>query len=82
MWIRSERTGNGVSVVFEDDGVGVPSAEKEKIFELGYGKHTGLGLYLVREILSITGISIVESGSEGKGARFTMFVPDGSYIQS
>jgi CheY-like chemotaxis protein/two-component sensor histidine kinase len=82
IWVRYRPAEDGIFVVFEDDGVGVPSAEKERIFELGYGKHTGLGLYLVREILSITGISIVESGSEGNGAQFTMHVPLGSFIGS
>ncbi|MGA7628822.1 PAS domain-containing protein [Methanoregula sp.] len=34
---------------------------------------------LAREILSITGITIHETGMAGKGARFEMFVPKGSY---
>ncbi|HEY3420876.1 MAG TPA: ATP-binding protein [Methanomassiliicoccales archaeon] len=82
IWVRSRPSENGISVTFEDDGVGVPSSEKERIFDLGYGKHTGLGLYLVREILSITGISITESGEEGKGVQFVMLVPNGSFIGS
>jgi signal transduction histidine kinase/CheY-like chemotaxis protein len=82
IWVVSGETEDGITITFEDDGVGVPSSEKEKIFDLGYGKHTGLGLYLVREILGITGISIIESGSEGVGARFVISVPRGSYVQS
>ena len=82
IWVRSRPAGNGVLIIFEDDGAGVPASEKEKIFELGYGKHTGLGLYLVREILSITSITIVEASSEGKGAQFILHVPDGSFIGS
>jgi CheY-like chemotaxis protein len=82
IWVRSRPANKGVEVTFEDDGIGVPISEKEKIFELGYGKHTGLGLYLVREILSITDISISENGSVGKGVRFVMHVPTGSYIGS
>ena len=81
IWIRSKLADAGIDVIFEDDGVGVPEAEKEKIFELGYGKHTGLGLYLVREILGITDIRIEESGIEGKGAKFVLHVPSGSFIQ-
>ncbi len=69
-----ERDGNQV-VVCEDDGNGVPEAEKEKIFEQKFGKNTGLGLFLSREILSITGITIAETGEPGKGARFEMTVP-------
>jgi signal transduction histidine kinase len=41
-------------VVCEDDGDGVLAGEKEMIFERGFGKNTGLGLALSREILSIT----------------------------
>ncbi|HOJ97469.1 MAG TPA: HAMP domain-containing sensor histidine kinase [Methanospirillum sp.] len=66
-------------VVYEDDGCGVPVHEKEKIFERGYGKHTGLGLFLAREILSITGLSIHETGIPGKGARFEITVPPDRY---
>ena len=69
---------NGVNVVVcEDDGEGVPAEEKMKIFERGFGKNTGLGLTLAREILDITGITIRETGEPGKGARFEMTVPDG-----
>jgi signal transduction histidine kinase len=80
IWVRSKLAVAGIDVVFEDDGIGVPEAEKEKIFELGYGKHTGLGLYLVREILGITNIVIKESGIEGNGAKFVLHVPSGSFI--
>ncbi|MCX6688668.1 MAG: hypothetical protein NTZ39_03095 [Methanoregula sp.] len=38
------------------------------IFEQGFRQHTGLGLFLSREILAITGIPITENGSPGKGA--------------
>jgi signal transduction histidine kinase len=62
-------------IVFSDDGVGVPVEEKEMIFEKGFGKNTGLGLFLVRQILSITGISISENGIPGEGARFEIVVP-------
>jgi len=66
-------------IVCEDDGDGIVAAEKEKIFERGFGKNTGLGLALSREILSITGITITETGEPGKGARFEMTVPKGAW---
>ena len=58
---------------------GIAAEEKEKIFERGFGKNTGFGLFLVREILSISGITIRETGTEGEGARFEISVPKGSY---
>ncbi len=66
-------------LVCEDDGDGVVAGEKEKIFEKGYGKNTGRGLFLSREILSITGITIKETGEPGKGARFEIAVPKGAW---
>ncbi|MEN6611564.1 MAG: MASE3 domain-containing protein [Methanoregulaceae archaeon] len=67
--------GDRMVVRYEDDGVGIAAQEKEKIFEKGFGKNTGLGLFLVREILSITGIEIRESGTPGVGVRFEILVP-------
>jgi signal transduction histidine kinase len=72
-----EECGNDHLIVCEDDGVGVPAEEKEKIFGRGYGKNTGLGLALSREIFAITAITIRESGVPGRGARFEMVVPKG-----
>lgn len=57
---------------------GISMDEKELIFERGHGKYTGLGLFLVREILALTGISILETGIEGSGARFELFIPKGT----
>jgi len=48
----------GKVMVCEDDGDGVVAEEMEKIFERGFGKNTGLGLALAREIFSITGITL------------------------
>ncbi|MDD1691374.1 MAG: PAS domain S-box protein [Methanoregula sp.] len=69
----------GLTCIWDDDGVGIPADEKERIFERGYGKKTGLGLFLAQEILAITGISIRETGTPGKGARFELSIPKGSY---
>lgn len=70
---------NELVIYCEDDGIGVPVQDKERIFERGYGNHTGLGLYLARETLAITGMGIRETGKEGEGARFEIIVPKGAY---
>ncbi len=77
--ISSNDTDAGLVITCEDDGAGIPREEKARLFERGYGKHTGLGLFLSREILSITGITIAENGQPGSGARFEMVVPRGEY---
>jgi signal transduction histidine kinase len=63
-------------IMCEDDGVGIPAGEKEKIFDPGFGKNTGMGLFLSREILDITCIIIRETGDPGNGARFEISVPE------
>jgi PAS domain S-box-containing protein len=68
-----------MNIVYEDDGVGVSGDMKKYLFVRGFGKHTGFGLYLIREILDITGITIRETGEPGKGARFEILVPKGIY---
>jgi len=70
----------GARIIWEDNGVGVPYEYKDRIFERGFGSHTGFGLFLIREILSITGITIRETGKPGKGARFEIVVPEGAIM--
>ncbi len=71
--------GSDLVIVWEDNGIGIPEEDKERIFERGYGKNSGLGLFLVREVLSLTGITISETGTPGTGARFEITVPKGTY---
>lgn len=68
-----------LSLIYQDNGTGIPEKEKKKIFAHGYGKNTGFGLFLTREILSITGLSIIENGKEGEGARFEISIPKNLY---
>jgi PAS domain S-box-containing protein len=75
-FIGSDRGG---IIVCEDDGIGIPAGEKENIFQRKFFQHTGLGMYLSREILAITGITISETGEPGKGARFEIAVPKGAW---
>jgi PAS domain S-box-containing protein len=76
---RFNETESGGVIIYEDDGEGIPAGDKEHIFRRGFGKHTGLGLFLSREILAITGITISESGEPGKGVRFEILVPGDMY---
>lgn len=80
--VSSEETDNGMILVYEDDGLGIEEAIKNKIFRQGFGKNTGYGLFLVSEILSITGISIRETGIPGTGVRFEMLIPPDGFRRS
>ncbi len=77
--LRAETRGDDLALVFEDNGMGIPEQDKESIFTFGFGKGEGFGLYLIREILTYTGITIREDGIPGKGARFEMLVPKGRF---
>ncbi|WP_394698730.1 MASE3 domain-containing protein [uncultured Methanoregula sp.] len=66
-------------ILYEDDGNGISADDKKELFRKGFGRHTGLGLFLSREILQITGITITENGEPGKGVRFEIVVPKGVY---
>ncbi len=71
-----EKEGTRV-IVCEDDGVGISPKMKGKLFTQSAGKEHGFGLFLSREILAITGITIEELGEPGKGAKFVLLVPEG-----
>jgi len=64
-----------LTLLYQDDGEGVAENEKEKIFQKGFGRNTGLGLFLCREILGITGMTIRETGVPSKGACFAITAP-------
>ena len=70
---------DGLVLLFEDNGPGIPPEMKEKIFEKGHAEYQDMGLFFTREILSITGITITETGEPGKGARFEIHIPSGGY---
>jgi len=77
--VSAQKEGEDLVLIWEDNGTGIPDDEKEKIFERGYGKNTGLGMFLVREILSLTDITIIENGKPRFGARFEIRIPRESY---
>lgn len=77
--ITYEENPDGLLLNIEDNGVGIPAEEKQMIFDRGHGKNTGVGLFLVREVLSITGMTIKETGKPDKGALFEIFIPKEYY---
>ena len=73
--IYYEEAENQLKLIYEDDGVGISENEKENIFNEGYGKGTGYGLYLIKKICESYGWVIKETGKHGKGAKFTLNIP-------
>jgi PAS domain S-box-containing protein len=80
--VSSQESNANLTILCEDDGVGISDEDKKHLFTRGFGKNTGLGLFLSREILAITGITITENGEPGKGARFEITVPKGMWRMS
>ncbi len=70
---------SSLCITCSDDGSGIPDTEKELIFNQGYGKSGETGLFFIRQILSITGISIEENGIPEEGARFLIRIPPGRW---
>jgi PAS domain S-box-containing protein len=71
--------GDDAVIFVEDNGPGIAEGKKEEIFKKGAGTSGSASLFLSCEILSITGITIRENGIFGKGVRFEIHVPKGSY---
>ena len=77
------REGRAVLEV-EDDGPGIPPAERERVLERFYrapgtpGTGSGLGLSIVREIAQAHGASLdIGAGPEGRGCRVGLTFPHG-----
>ncbi|PWR75872.1 histidine kinase N-terminal 7TM domain-containing protein [Methanospirillum stamsii] len=71
-----EKSESGEILICEDDGKGIKDTEKQSIFRRGYGENTGMGLYFIREILSVGEMGITETGKKGCGARFEITIPE------
>ncbi len=67
----------GAKLFYEDNGIGIPKANKSRLFEVGFttGKGRGLGLALISRIIEVYGWNIVEEGEPGRGAKFIISIP-------
>ena len=70
---------DGSRLAVSDNGVGVASADLERILEVDFttkpAKGTGLGLAIVRRICSDYGLSISVESDVGRGTTFTVHFP-------
>jgi PAS domain S-box-containing protein len=77
--LHAETEGENLALVYEDDGPGIPPADKAAIFVFEESPKTWQGLFLIRELLGFTGITISETGCYGTGVRFVILVPPAKF---
>jgi PAS domain S-box-containing protein len=77
--ISCRETADGLLLIYEDDGVGIPPEKKKDLFIRGVGSATGFSLFFVHDILEISDMTIRENGEPQKGVRFEISVPRGLY---
>lgn len=69
--------GDNLNLIYEDDGVGISTDNKSKLFKEGFSTSgsTGYGLNLIRKTMEVYGWAIQENGEPDKGAKFTVTIP-------
>lgn len=68
-------------ITIEDNGIGIPDEEKDKIFDMFYrstvkSTGSGLGLYIVKETLQKMNGKIEVESEVNKGTKFTIEIPN------
>ncbi|WP_422359750.1 two-component regulator propeller domain-containing protein [Reichenbachiella sp.] len=76
-----DKTEAGVRLTIADNGPGIPAEEQEKVFNMFYrathkSDGTGLGLYIVKEIITNLNGSIEVDSEVGKGTTFIIELVD------
>lgn len=77
--VAVRQKGEDLDIIYSDDGTGIHSAAKTQLFSKGFGRNNGLGLFLSREILAHSGMTVSEEGEPGKGVQFVIRAPAGKY---
>ena len=73
--LRYLANGKKITLFYEDNGIGIPQENKEKIFAEGFTTGgSGLGLKLVKKMVEAYGWTIRETGTPGKGAKFEITI--------
>jgi two-component system sensor histidine kinase SenX3 len=82
--VTTRRSGEQVQISVEDQGIGIPARELQRIFERFYRVDparsratggTGLGLAIVKHVTAAHGGSVTVRSLEGAGSTFTLSLP-------
>ena len=77
--VKCTKEDHGLFLSIQDNGIGIPKELKQEIFQPTMLQNRGLGLFIAKEILSITGLTLQETGISGSGARFDIDIPTGCF---
>ncbi|MBZ9609655.1 sensor histidine kinase [Clostridium estertheticum] len=88
--IYAEDIKNGVQLSIEDNGIGIPSNEINRVFEKGFtgikgrlnNKSTGIGLYICKKLCDKLGLVITLESNENLYTRVIIAFPKGSFSNS
>ena len=83
--LRVTRPGNTVCFEVEDHGIGIPEADRDRLFEafhradnVGHVHGTGLGLVIAKRCCDLHGGQLTFESQDGHGTTFTVILPTGS----
>ncbi len=73
-----KETSDGLRLIYEDDGVGISTENKSKLFKEGFstGASSGFGLFFIKKMMDVYGWAITEEGKPGRGAKFILTIPN------
>ena len=80
---------NGIRLIVEDNGIGIPLDELERVFEKGFtgslgrlnSKSTGIGLYLCRKLCNKLGLLIDIESEINRYTKVSITFPIGSFCK-
>ncbi len=81
IFIKTEREGSYIIISVKDNGIGIEPEKQKAIFSKYYRTEneiegSGIGLYLVKEIIENSGGKISVESSKGKGSEFKVFLKE------
>lgn len=79
--IHTWRENESFYIVAQDNGLGIPAANRDRVFQLfkrmhSHVKGSGVGLYIVKRIVENYGGSITVKSEEGKGSVFEVILKE------
>ncbi|GAB6106692.1 sensor histidine kinase [Fusibacter bizertensis] len=88
--IYSKDIKNGVQLIIEDNGIGIPAHEISRIFDKGYTgskgryyeKSTGIGLYLCKLLCDKLGLILTAESEENVYTKMTISFPIGNFCKA